>query len=141
MQPPNSTFPQSSGGAIPSGVPYMQQQIPNLNQNAMFWQHQVQQQHAAAAAAALGAPAQPHANIVADLAQQQAAGAAGVAVAPDAQPQRFPIIQDDAGQQQRDWLDLFYATSRLMVLVTLVYFYSSPLRCLIVIFFIILYYL
>lgn len=139
MQPPNSTLSQSSSGTIPSGVPYMHQQFPHLNQNAMFWQQQ--QQHAAAAAAAMGAPAQPHANLVADLAQQQAAGAAGGAVAPDAQPQRFPIIQDDAAQQQRDWLDLFYATSRLMVLVTLVYFYSSPVRCLVVIFFIILYYL
>lgn len=138
MQPPNSTFSQSSGGAIPSGVPYMQQQNPLLNQNAMFWQHQQlqQQQQNAAAAAALGAPAQPHANLVADLAQQQAA------VAPDAQaqPQRFPNIQDDV-QQQRDWLDLFYATSRLMVLVTLVYFYSSPMRCLIVLLFIMLYYM
>lgn len=139
MQPPNSTISQSSGGAIPSGVPFMQQNIPHLNQNATFWQHQLQQQQQQAAAA--GAQAQPQANLVADLAQQQAAGAAGVAVAPDAQPQRFPNIQDDAAQQQRDWLDLFYATSRLMVLVTLVYFYSSPVRCLVVIFFIILYYL
>ncbi|KAJ6649632.1 Homocysteine-responsive endoplasmic reticulum-resident ubiquitin-like domain member 2 protein, partial [Pseudolycoriella hygida] len=62
---------------------------------------------------------------------------------PEQQPnpaqQRFPnIVQEEV--ENRDWLDLFYAFSRLMVLVTLVYFYSSPLRCLIVIFFIILYY-
>ncbi|KAG4079360.1 hypothetical protein HA402_008052 [Bradysia odoriphaga] len=62
---------------------------------------------------------------------------------PDQQPnpaqQRFPnIVQEEV--ENRDWLDLFYAFSRLMVLVTLIYFYSSPLRCLIVIFFTILYY-
>lgn len=62
---------------------------------------------------------------------------------PDQQPnpaqQRFPnIVQEEV--ENRDWLDMFYAFSRLMVLVTLVYFYSSPLRCLIVIFFTILYY-
>lgn len=62
---------------------------------------------------------------------------------PDQQPnpaqQRFPnIVQEEV--ENRDWLDLFYAFSRLMVLVTLVYFYSSPLRCLIVMFFTILYY-
>jgi len=62
---------------------------------------------------------------------------------PDQQPnpaqQRFPnIVQEEV--ENRDWLDMFYAFSRLMVLVTLVYFYSSPLRCLVVIFFTILYY-
>lgn len=62
---------------------------------------------------------------------------------PDQQPnpaqQRFPnIVQEEV--EARDWLDMFYAFSRLMVLVTLIYFYSSPLRCLIVVFFTILYY-
>lgn len=58
---------------------------------------------------------------------------------PNAAQQRFPnIVQEEV--ENRDWLDMFYAFSRLMVLVTLVYFYSSPLRCLIVIFFTILYY-
>ncbi|KAG5676074.1 hypothetical protein PVAND_005928 [Polypedilum vanderplanki] len=52
---------------------------------------------------------------------------------PAAEPQRrFPnIIQDE--QENRDWLDILYSMSRLMILLCLVYFYSSPLRCLIVI--------
>lgn len=53
---------------------------------------------------------------------------------------RFGNIAAEDGERL-DWLDLFYVFSRLMVLVTLVYFYSSPSRCLIVIFFSALYYL
>lgn len=50
---------------------------------------------------------------------------------PQAQP-RFPnIIQDE--QENRDWLDILYSMSRLMILLCLVYFYSSPVRCLVVI--------
>ena len=45
---------------------------------------------------------------------------------------RFPnIIQDE--QEHRDWLDILYSMSRLMILLCLVYFYSSPIRCLVVI--------
>lgn len=52
---------------------------------------------------------------------------------PAAEPQRrFPnIIQDE--QENRDWLDIIYSMSRLLILLCLVYFYSSPLRCIIVI--------
>lgn len=56
------------------------------------------------------------------------------AAAPAAEPQqrRFPnIIQDE--QENRDWLDILYSMSRLMILLCLVYFYSSPVRCLVVI--------
>ena len=50
------------------------------------------------------------------------------------QPQRrFPNIIQDEQQENRDWLDILYSMSRLMVLLCLVYFYSSPMRCLIVI--------
>ncbi|XP_055375938.1 homocysteine-responsive endoplasmic reticulum-resident ubiquitin-like domain member 2 protein [Condylostylus longicornis] len=46
---------------------------------------------------------------------------------------RFPqIVQEE--QENRDWLDTFYSMSRLLVLLILVYFYSSPLRCLAVLF-------
>lgn len=56
---------------------------------------------------------------------------------PQPQPQqqnqrRFPNIIHDDVQENRDWLDVFYSMSRLMVLLTLVYLYSSPLRCLLV---------
>ena len=52
---------------------------------------------------------------------------------PVAEPQpRFPnIIQDE--QENRDWLDILYSMSRLMILLCLVYFYSSPVRCLVVV--------
>lgn len=49
-----------------------------------------------------------------------------------AQP-RFPNIIQDEQQENRDWLDILYSLSRLMILLCLVYFYSSPFRCLIVI--------
>lgn len=49
-----------------------------------------------------------------------------------AEQRRFPnIIQDE--QENRDWLDILYSMSRLMILLCLVYFYSSPIRCLVVI--------
>lgn len=52
--------------------------------------------------------------------------------AAEAQQRRFPnIIQDEV--QERDWLDILYSFSRLMILLCLVYFYSSPIRCLVVI--------
>lgn len=61
--------------------------------------------------------------------QQQVAAAAAAAAEPQ---RRFPnIIQDE--QENRDWLDIVYSMSRLLILLCLVYFYSSPLRCLIVI--------
>lgn len=51
----------------------------------------------------------------------------------EAPQRRFPnIIQDE--QENRDWLDILYSMSRLMILLCLVYFYSSPIRCLVVIF-------
>lgn len=50
----------------------------------------------------------------------------------EAPQRRFPnIIQDE--QENRDWLDILYSMSRLLILLCLVYFYSSPLRCCIVI--------
>lgn len=53
-------------------------------------------------------------------------------VVAEAQQRRFPnIIQDEV--QERDWLDILYSFSRLMILLCLVYFYSSPIRCLVVI--------
>lgn len=65
--------------------------------------------------------------------QQQAQVEQAAQPPPVAEPQRrFPnIIQDE--QENRDWLDILYSMSRLMILLCLVYFYSSPLRCFIVI--------
>lgn len=64
----------------------------------------------------------------------------------DAPPVQAPRFQaaaagadDDA--ENRDWLEILYTVSRLLVLLSLVYFYSSPGRCSIVIIVIVLYYL
>lgn len=111
-------YPQNNYFSTPNiyNSPVMQQQ------NNQPQQPQVPQPQAAAQPLAPQVPQQP-------LADQQ----------PNPAQQRFPnIVQEEV--ENRDWLDMFYAFSRLMVLVTLVYFYSSPLRCLIVIFFTILYY-
>lgn len=37
-------------------------------------------------------------------------------------------MQRDPENPERDWLDVFYMLSRVMVLFSVVYFYSSPLR-------------
>lgn len=65
--------------------------------------------------------------------QQQQAGAAAAAAAQQ-------IVNDDDAEN-RDWLEILYTFSRLIVLLSLVYFYSSPGRCSIVIFVMVLYYL
>lgn len=56
------------------------------------------------------------------------------------QPQRFQAGGDDDAEN-RDWLEILYTLSRLLVLLSLVYFYSSPGRCMIVILAFVLYYL
>ena len=48
-----------------------------------------------------------------------------------AQP-RFPMIVHEEVPENRDWLDMLYTSTRVLVLLTLVYFYSSPLRCMVV---------
>lgn len=61
--------------------------------------------------------------------------APGVAPQPQNQPPaqpRFPNIVIDDNQDNRDWLDRFYTVSRLILFITLIYFYSSPVRCLLV---------
>lgn len=130
---PNNLYMSQNGGTnnLPQ-MPYYPQNYfptPNLHNSPMMQQQngqaqpQVQQPQVAAAQQPPQVPPQQ------PLPDQQ----------PNPAQQRFPnIVQEEV--ENRDWLDMFYALSRLMVLVTLVYFYSSPLRCLIVIFFTILYY-
>lgn len=70
----------------------------------------------------------------------QAAGAAGAgpvggdAVAENRPQPRFPNIVVEEPPENRDWLDMFYTMSRLIIFMTLVYFYSSPVRCALVLF-------
>lgn len=68
------------------------------------------------------------------------------AVQQDAPPVQAPRFQAAAAgaddeAENRDWLEILYTISRLLVLLSLVYFYSSPGRCSIVIIVIVLYYL
>ncbi|XP_030383746.1 homocysteine-responsive endoplasmic reticulum-resident ubiquitin-like domain member 2 protein [Scaptodrosophila lebanonensis] len=81
-----------------------------------------------------------------DTAQPQpqpvvAAAAAAAAVQPNEPPQaaigrqrqggNFPNIQEEP--EMRDWLDSFFSFTRLGIFVTVLYFNSSPLRCLVVV--------
>lgn len=56
------------------------------------------------------------------------------------QPPRIQAAVDD-DIENRDWLEILYTLSRLLVLLSLVYFYSSPSRCMIVILAFVVYYL
>ncbi|XP_058449641.1 mucin-2 isoform X2 [Malaya genurostris] len=68
---------------------------------------------------------------------QPAAAAGGAPVAgADAAPapaRRFPNIVVEE-QENRDWLDIFFSMCRVGILMTVVYLYSSPTRCLTVFF-------
>lgn len=87
---------------------------------------------------------------VPNLGEAQAGAAAEAAVAPApvaapaevaaAAPQlngaqvarpNFPHIQEEP--EMRDWLDSFFSFTRLAIFVTVLYFNSSPLRCLLVV--------
>lgn len=61
--------------------------------------------------------------------------------APNVQPEVAQRFQADDDVENRDWLEILYTLSRLIVLLSLVYFYSSPGRCSIVILVMVLYYL
>lgn len=72
--------------------------------------------------------------------QQQAAQPQQDAPPVPPAPRYQPVAADDEAEN-RDWLEILYTLSRLLVLLSLVYFYSSPGRCSIVIIVIVLYYL
>ncbi|TMW44469.1 hypothetical protein DOY81_010450 [Sarcophaga bullata] len=58
---------------------------------------------------------------------QQEPAAVGQVAAP-----RFPNLPQDE-HDNRDWLDNFFSITRLAIFLTLLYFNSSPLRCLVVV--------
>jgi hypothetical protein len=127
---PPSTTASASGGGVPPNMAYMPQTLPNPTASQTTTSPQIPSPAAQPVAAAGVAP-QPA------PVDGAAAGAVADNPANDQQPQavarRFPnIIQEE--QESRDWLDILYAFCRLTILLTLVYFYSSPIRCLIVIF-------
>nr|XP_016937080.1 homocysteine-responsive endoplasmic reticulum-resident ubiquitin-like domain member 2 protein [Drosophila suzukii] len=70
--------------------------------------------------------AQPVAGAAAPAAQAQPAPQVNGAP----QNRNFPNIQEEP--EMRDWLDSFFSFTRLAIFVTVLYFNSSPLRCLLV---------
>lgn len=74
-------------------------------------------------------------QVAAQSPQQNQPAAPAAPAAAENQPQRrFPNIVVEEAQDNRDWLDISFTTLRVAVLLSLIYFYSSPLRCLAVLF-------
>lgn len=73
--------------------------------------------------------------------QPQDAGARGAAQG--APPNPIPAANPNPveNNEERDWLDIFYTLSRALVLFSVVYFYSSPVRFVFVLFLVIALYL
>jgi len=84
----------------------------------------VGQQGVPVAAAAAAGPAQADEAAVAQQQQQQQPAARQV------DGPNFPNIQEEP--EMRDWLDSFFSFTRLAIFVTVLYFNSSPMRCLLV---------
>lgn len=126
---------------------YMNQYMTLLSSPEAFYQMSQQQQTQQTQNFAFMPPQMPFVNPAAaastalsDTSSSQSTSADPPAAPVQQQPQpaaeapqrRFPnIIQDE--QENRDWLDILYSMSRLMILLCLVYFYSSPIRCLVVV--------
>lgn len=75
------------------------------------------------------APQVDNANAAPGVAAGQAGGAAAAAAPAPAAARRFPNIVVEE-QENRDWLDIFFSMCRVGILMTVVYLYSSPVRCL-----------
>lgn len=58
-----------------------------------------------------------------------AAGGAAAAVPAARAARRFPNIVVEE-QDNNDWLDVFFSMCRVLILMTVIYLYSSPMRCL-----------
>ncbi|KXJ83693.1 hypothetical protein RP20_CCG002780, partial [Aedes albopictus] len=87
---------------------------------------------ATASAATVQADATAQAAAVPAAAAPVAAGD-GAAAAAAAPARRFPNIVVEE-QENRDWLDIFFSMCRVGILMTVVYLYSSPMRCIAVLF-------
>lgn len=103
----------AQGIQVQSNIPYIQPLNTNANETANN-NHRDDQQRAAAhgVGAAIDPAEANNANNNAPVAEER----------------------DGGMGLNRDWLDFFYMLSRVIVLFSIVYFYSSPLRFLIVTF-------
>ncbi|SPP79637.1 homocysteine-responsive endoplasmic reticulum-resident ubiquitin-like domain member 2 protein [Drosophila guanche] len=95
--------------------------VPLLPNMLPQWELDARQRVAGAAAVAVGVQL----NQAQPVAQPAAA-----AVPPVPNRPNFPLIQEEP--ENRDWLDSFFSFTRLALFVTVLYFNSSPLRCLLV---------
>uniref|UniRef100_A0A2M3YZ61 Putative mucin 19 n=1 Tax=Anopheles braziliensis TaxID=58242 RepID=A0A2M3YZ61_9DIPT len=80
------------------------------------------------AAAAAAAPSQAGEQ-EAVAGGEVAAGGAAAAVPAARAARRFPNIVVEE-QDNNDWLDVFFSMCRVLILMTVIYLYSSPMRCL-----------
>ena len=83
--------------------------------------------------AATAAPQVDNANAAPGAGAGPAAAGGAAAAAGPAAARRFPNIVVEE-QENRDWLDIFFSLCRVGILMTVVYLYSSPVRCLTVLF-------
>ncbi|CAG9821254.1 unnamed protein product [Phaedon cochleariae] len=132
---PNITREPSTPNNVPPNMPWGNLNSPQLNitdpnQYAMqlAWMQQAyfqyMTQYMQLAANSYGAnpqPAPPNADPPGRGPPNEGAPAA-------AEPDGPPAAPRDPDHPERDWLDVFYMLSRAMVLFSVVYFYSSPVR-------------
>ncbi|KAH8377683.1 hypothetical protein KR093_006626 [Drosophila rubida] len=119
---------QNAGPALPMLHPLLQN-MPHVIPHMMS----VPQPDPAAvpAAAAAGAAQVNEAAAAAAGLQPAAAAAAAAAAGRQVDGPNFVNIQEEP--EMRDWLDSFFSFTRLAIFVTVLYFNSSPLRCLLVV--------
>lgn len=135
----NAAQMQANAPSIPMFMPmpqFMPPNYPNLQTTtppAGVYDGPSTSQSARATSAPRVVPVIPPTATAQAAAQAPAAAAAAVPAENAERPQpRFPNIVQEQEQDNRDWLDSFYSVTRLLALLTLVFFYSSPLRCLVV---------
>uniref|UniRef100_A0A182KE12 Ubiquitin-like domain-containing protein n=1 Tax=Anopheles christyi TaxID=43041 RepID=A0A182KE12_9DIPT len=121
---PNN-FLASSGMPSPSGQPTPVAQIPGSSNTVG------EAGDASTAPGPSGGEAVATATPAEQSAQQDVAPAA--AAAAPARARRFPNIVVEE-QENNDWLDVFFSMCRVGILITVIYLYSSPIRCLTVLF-------
>ncbi|XP_037816173.1 homocysteine-responsive endoplasmic reticulum-resident ubiquitin-like domain member 2 protein [Lucilia sericata] len=117
----NTSYPSAFPTIPPNFQNLFQQQFPSTVMSPVVSETTASAPAAAAAAGNVAADAAP-----ADRQDQQQQALAQVAAA------RFPNLPQEE-QDNRDWLDNFFSITRLALFLTLLYFNSSPLRCLVVV--------
>ncbi|CAG9766154.1 unnamed protein product [Ceutorhynchus assimilis] len=127
---PNARFPDNSfpWTNYNGQMPQMDTNALNQYQLQMAWMQQAYMQYMTqymqfASGQTLATPTQnPH--LIANAAPPNAQPNEP----PQAAPQPNAVPQNLQENEERDWLDVFYMLSRAMVLFSVVYFYSSPIR-------------